>query len=63
MMKKQGGSCHSYELFSLLSQNKVDSNELNMILMDLREMGLIKMLDKDYKGCRGWNVSLIDANI
>jgi hypothetical protein len=29
----------------------------------MKEMGLIKMLDKDYKGCRGWNVTLIDANI
>jgi hypothetical protein len=47
----------------MLSQNKVDSNELNMILVDMKEMGLIKMLDKDYKGCRGWNVTLIDANI
>ncbi len=46
LIKKEGGKSHSFRLYESLSQKKVSFNEVNMILSDLSEMAIVKLLTK-----------------
>lgn len=48
-----------YQIYSLLSQRKFTYQEVEMILVDLKEMGLVKLNEKARNGVRGMEVSVV----
>lgn len=58
-MKKEGGKMHSCQIYNLLSQKKFRYQEVEMLLVDLKEMGLVKLNEKTRNGVRGFEVSVV----
>lgn len=50
---------HSSQVYSLLSQKKFRYQEVEMILVDLKEMGLVKLNEKARNGVRGLEVCVV----
>lgn len=63
LIKKEGGKMHSYQLYGYMYQKGVKSHEIEMIMMDLKDMGMVKLVEKDYKGVRGLLATLVHGNV
>ena len=50
---------HSCQIYNLLSQKKFRYQEVEMLLVDLKEMGLVKLNEKTRNGVRGMEVSVV----
>jgi hypothetical protein len=59
MVKKEGGSIHSNRLIELFRQKRVGFMELEYILKDLEDMGLIRLTLKSKDGVFGYLAVLI----
>lgn len=50
-------------MLQFLYQKKIKSMEIEMALVDMKQMGMVKLVEKDYKGVIGLMVTLVHANV